>query len=337
MPAARTEITEIVTGLAMLGGDDLEAAVRSRPRQLRHVGDVHWERLETLLSDASERAAFASAWGNGRAFLHSPEALRGRVPLLVEWTGLRRSPSDGDVPADLRVDHVYLVSCKYLSRILVNAAPANLFEHALRRSGRAPGGDWFAEMAPESYQSLYAVVREEAFGDLRLPPFVGDLNAEHRVALRAQVAGAWSARASASYREFASEVASTSAARWRKALARKADRESMLWRLLRIGNVPYFVLGVADGRPLRLRVATPWDWRQQFDLRGFDVWGDEAGQPVVRWRANVRDRASGEDRAVDGHVEIRWSHGRFAQPPEAKVYLDTTHERVPGYVPITPG
>jgi hypothetical protein len=28
---------------------------------------------------------------------------------------------------------------------------------------------------------------------------------------------------------------------------------------------------------------------------------------------------------------VRWSHGKFAQPPEAKVYLDTPHHQVPGY------
>jgi hypothetical protein len=38
---------------------------------------------------------------------------------------------------------------------------------------------------------------------------------------------------------------------------------------------------------------------------------------------------------VEGHVEIRWSHGRFASPPEAKVYLDTPHHQVPGYWPLT--
>jgi len=33
-------------------------------------------------------------------------------------------------------------------------------------------------------------------------------------------------------------------------------------------------------------------------------------------------------------VEVRWSHGRFAQAPEAKVYLDTPHTKVPGYLQI---
>jgi hypothetical protein len=129
-------------------------------------------------------------------------------------------------------------------------------------------------------------------------------------------------------------VARASAARWRAALTSKAEKEALLWRLLRIGSAPYFVLGTADERSLRLRIATPWDWRQSWDLRGFEVWGDEAGQPVVRWAARVRGRHSGEEHEVLGHVEVRWSHGRFAGPPEAKAYLDTPHHRVPGYITL---
>ena len=31
-------------------------------------------------------------------------------------------------------------------------------------------------------------------------------------------------------------------------------------------------------------------------------------------------------------MEIRWSHRPFCGPPEAKIYLDTPHEQVPGYL-----
>jgi hypothetical protein len=117
-------------------------------------------------------------------------------------------------------------------------------------------------------------------------------------------------------------------------LAKRAQAEAVLWRLLRIGSAPYFVLGAARDRSLRLRVMTAWDWRQAYELKRVDVWGDDAGQPQVRWQARVRCRATGEDEAIDGHVEVRWSHGRFGKPPEAKAYLDTPHHRVPGYVPI---
>ena len=36
-------------------------------------------------------------------------------------------------------------------------------------------------------------------------------------------------------------------------------------------------------------------------------------------------------------MEVRWSHGRFAQPPEAKVYLDTPTDELPGYFPLERG
>ena len=82
---------------------------------------------------------------------------------------------------------------------------------------------------------------------------------------------------------------------------------------------------------MRLRIDTPWDWRQQYRLSHFSVEAQTGGQPRVGWTAVCEERSSGAERVVSGHVEIRWSHGRFAQPPEAKVYLDCAHETVPGY------
>jgi hypothetical protein len=54
----------------------------------------------------------------------------------------------------------------------------------------------------------------------------------------------------------------------------------------------------------------------------------------VDWLAAVADRETAAPREVRGHVEVRWSHGRFCGFPEAKVYLDTPHREVPGYVEI---
>ena len=33
-------------------------------------------------------------------------------------------------------------------------------------------------------------------------------------------------------------------------------------------------------------------------------------------------------------MEIRWSHRPLCGPPEAKIYLDTPHDDVPGYVQL---
>jgi hypothetical protein len=108
----------------------------------------------------------------------------------------------------------------------------------------------------------------------------------------------------------------------------------MLWRLLRLTPAPYFVLGTAPSGPIRLRVGTPWDFGRAHKVRRFEVSAGSGGQATVEWSAAVVDRTSDDEVEVRGHVEVRWSHGRFGGPPEAKVYLDTPHSRVPGYVPL---
>ena len=113
MPALRTEITEIVTGLAMIGGDSLDELLRAGvPESLKEVDDATWSRLVEAHGERRHRVDFLAAWNNGKAFLSATDGLRGWPPGLVEWTGGRRDPGDSVVPADLRVDHVYLISCK---------------------------------------------------------------------------------------------------------------------------------------------------------------------------------------------------------------------------------
>ena len=71
---------------------------------------------------------------------------------------------------------------------------------------------------------------------------------------------------------------------------------------------------------------------------GLDITAATSGQPQVNWSASYVERATQHARAiVQGHVEVRWSHGRFAQPPEAKVYLDTPSDELPGYFALEPG
>jgi hypothetical protein len=90
------------------------------------------------------------------------------------------------------------------------------------------------------------------------------------------------------------------------------------------------VLGASASGPLRIRIGTPWDWRQSFELRGFTISAAPAGQARVDWTAAVRQRLDAAALEVKGHVEVRWAHGRFSAV-EAKIYLDTPHADVAGY------
>jgi hypothetical protein len=394
MPSDRTTVTELSTGLGMLGLTGMEEALRQRPAVMHSLSPEMWERLDRLRSGGAYDAEFHAAWANGQAFLTAADGLRGRPPRLIEWKGTGRAPGDEVAPIDLRIDHVYLVSCKYLSKILFNVSPTSVFDSLLfggqGRGGRAArevlpgGGDWYVEVAPAEYQALYEAVRESARGGVAaeapapgsaayperagrpaaapvlpglgavpvteavasagtrgaaqpallrdLPPRAVDLTVPQRDALGQWLRAGWPAGAKDLYAALSSAVARASVRRWEAAMeSRAAAGEAMLWRLLRIGSAPYFVLGSSTARSLRLRIATSWDWRQQFQLVALAMEAQPGGQPRVGWEATVRDRVSHAMHSVVGHIEVRWSHGRFGGLPEAKGYLDTAHHLVPGY------
>jgi hypothetical protein len=329
----RTTITEVVTGLGMLGFDDVEAALVAAPDALRNVEPSDYEALLRAWKERRHTDMFTAALMNGGAFLSARDGLRGRVPLVVEWKGAHRVPGDEVVPADLLIDHVYLVSCKYLSRIVVNASPHHLFDRLLTGGHGRRGADWFGQVATVEHAALYNAVRAALDDEMDLPVVVDALDATQRQALGHRLRDGWPGASVERYEAMVERVAAASAEHWRAAIG--TDAESMLWRLLRIGSAPYFVLGASTSGFLRMRIGTPWDWRQNFELRAFEVEARAGGQPMVTWRAVVRERATRTERLVEGHVEVRWSHGRFAAPPEAKVYLDTPHTEVPGYFVLT--
>lgn len=330
MPAQRTEITEIITGLAMFGYPNIEHALSVQPPAFVGVQPSQYVDLLGAYTDGVSADLFETAWRNGNQFARSTEGLRGRPPWIVEWKGSHRPPGYEQIPADLRVDHVYLVSCKYGSNILTNSSPTNLFDRLLgdRREGKT---DWFVEVALPHYQAFYEACRTPG-----LPDRVEDLTQADRLVLKRSLGRSLPMEAAWVYQEFVNATALASSDRWAQQLTTKGAREQMVWRLLRLQAAPYYVLGQsAEGHRFAFRVETPWDLRSKYRFVAFHHNADlTRGQPVVDWAARFRSRKTNREVEVRGHVEVRWSHGRFAQVPEAKVYLDTPHHEVPGYVPL---
>lgn len=333
MPDLRTEITEIVTGLGMTGFESINLALTARPAVAQNVTTAHWDRLDAAYAAGTHAAEFAAAWENGRSFLGSPDGLRGRLPVLIEWKGAQQPPGFELIPADLRIDHVYLVSCKYQSHILSNSSPSNLFDRRLADRSANPAADsWYQICAQEEYEHFYECVRQ-FIGRSLLPPTPGALTSVQINRIRQACGGHWPSALVARWTEFSLAVATASSQRWLAQLPTSERREEMLWRLLRLSPAPYFILGASGPAYMRLRIGTPWDWRQWFKFKEFTVTPTPAGQPRVAWSATTERRADRVQQRVDGHVEIRWAHGRFSSV-EAKIYLDTPHAEVPGYFPL---
>ena len=333
LPSLRTTVTELGTGLGMLGFGSLPEVIEQRPPVMVSVSPETWMLLERSYRAGGLNEEFESAWSNGRAFFQAKEGLRGRAPISIEWKGSQRAPGDEVAPVDLRVDHVFLVSCKYLSRITINASPFNLFDRLLEGGQGFRNADWFAHVARPEYETLYQAVRRD-LGNFGLPASVMDLQAEARRSMASALAGHWPTSVLAELESFVSAVSRSSAQLWRDRVSTTRDAERLLWRMLRIGSAPYFVLGTSSTDSIRLRVATPWDWRLDYRLKAFEISPQAGGQPRVAWRALVDSHHSGTTVSVEGHIEIRWAHGRFGGFPEAKVYLDTPHRDVPGYYPL---
>lgn len=329
MPSERTFVTEIATGLGMVGDDDVGSVITRRPPEMSNLTAGNWDQLTELWSSGGYASEFTAGFLNGQAFLTAADALNGRRPRIMEWTGERRPPGDEVVPSDLRVDHVYLVSCKYLSRILHNPSPARLVEGLLTQAPVDDLRDWYYRVAPVEYQELYEACVPVVDGS-PLPGRAADLAKAERRRLALALRSGWPPGAAEAYAGLCRSVSEATAAAW-NARVSSHNADAVLWRLLRIGSAPYFVLGASPDGSMRLRIDTPWDWRQRFRLRRFQIEPQLGGQPRVTWAATCKSRTTSEEFIAHGHVEIRWSHGRFGQPPEAKVYLDSAHEHVPGY------
>jgi hypothetical protein len=333
MATPLTEATEVGTALGMCGFGSVGEALIAQPAAFDLIAPDRWAGWRRSYEETPLWTDWDEAWRNGQAFLEAADGLRGRPPRFIDWRGGARPSPDAVIPADLRVDHVYLVSCKYLSKVLFNGAPSGVFEGAMGLLPAARSADWFSEIAVLEHQALYEIVRRDLTAPT--PPRVSDLTKSDRGRVRDALRSGWpSDDAVAAYAHLVAAVSERSAARWRDSIGSLGRQERVLWRLLRIYDAPYFVLGTAKAGPLRLRVATPWDWSYRFRLDEFDIEARPAGQPTVHWTAVVRDRDEGRQVVVRGHVEIRWSHGRFGGPPEAKIYLDTPLTAVPGYDPL---
>jgi hypothetical protein len=333
LPDEKTAITEVVTGLGTTGVSSIDDALVAPPRAVVGVDASTWEQIRRARLDNRHERLFAAAWENGRRFFEAGDGLRRRRPRLVEWKGPHKPPGYESLPADLRIDHVFLVSCKYGSDISANCSPSNLFDRLLadRSHGAEP---WYGTVAPDAYAAFYAAVRGVVAD---LPADAASLEAPDIARIRHACIRQWPPELVEPWRCFSYDVAAASAARWDARLDTTAKRELMLWRLLRLETSPYFVLGMSKvGTPLRYRVATPWDWRQVFRLTSFAIAPVAAGQPLVKWEALVHDRSADVERTVSGQIEVRWSHGRFSAV-EAKLHLTTEPHDVPGYFSLAAG
>ena len=298
-----------------------------------------WQQLDSIAASGRFATELSSAFANGRALLDAPDGLRGRTPLDHRMDRRPATPRGRGgthrPPHRPRLPHQLQVRVRHPGQCLTRPGSST---GLLATSGTWDRTDWYEAVAAGELGSLYRACLD-ATGLDSLPPTPSQCSREEVGQLRDALGGRTypDAESRAAYAELCRAVSSASA-RAGPSSSRPAGSPGRPCCGGSCGSAAPPISSSATtggtGLPARYRIASPWDWRDQFELSAFAVSPSQAGQPRVDWTCTYRSREDGADRDVTGHVEIRWSHGRFAQPPEAKVYLDTPMSSLPGYHPL---
>src|SRR5580698_8391859 len=103
-------VTELGTGLGMLGDDDLDDVLRARSPVMRSLSPDDWDRLGSVRAGGAYDTEFQAAWLNGRSFLAAREGLTGRGRRVERGVagqrrrgGPRRSAHRPRLPGQLQI------------------------------------------------------------------------------------------------------------------------------------------------------------------------------------------------------------------------------------------
>jgi DNA modification methylase len=253
----------------------------------------------------------------------------------LTWEGPRKQPSTTTASIDLIVANTP-VSVKAGSNVVQNPSPHNLFISV--PGGTAPQADsehWYLFADRDGYQALYSLVRE--FGLNNLPSDVAEFESvaspDEREAVQDAIGRLDPDAKSAFYRlylDMCYRVARKSADTFNMNLqasmrgrARGAVLEQIARQFFRMDAPTYVLGGIENSKEFAVVVPSLTDWKSSWRITGAVATPNlQRKQSVVNIAVEYQHKERKESLSARFHVEIRWSHGKFAQAPEAKLYKD---------------
>ena len=106
--------------------------------------------------------------------------------------------------------------------------------------------------------------------------------------------------------------------------------ESITRSLFRIDSVEYIMAGTEGSNLYAVKMPSLTQWKKEWEI--IDV---QARPELTRRQSRVqlivqyKKKKKPENFTANFHIEIRWSHGKFAQSPEAKLYKDFKWVNIP--------
>lgn len=345
MPTPKTECTELSVGFGLLSLDPLKI---SAPQIENYWVDTLTPKKfnEFLRKFTTEEAYYRRFYAIGVNLRHSHKLFTNIT--TVRWEGPQQQASSVTIPIDLLAANTP-ISVKADSHVVCNRSPYILFVSD-------PGGtltptraeNWYTVVAPDLYQSLYELARDMT--GLNLPTSVIEYHQTVRGTSRKHLGKVIQTFSTVDteqfnqlYTPFCHEVAQQSAEIFNRTLnqsldgpIRNAIAENIIRRFFRLGDSEYVLCGLDGNNDFGVTVPALTSWKRSgWNFKRLIAQPDLLrGQSVVNFELVVEERNKRKEHSFPFHAEIRWSHGKFAGNPEAKLYKEFAWTEVPFFQQI---
>jgi len=336
MARSKTESSELAVAFGILEIEDPTNLSNSDITQLFEgtLSPAKYARFRNEFVSTSNEALYKKMYSVGKK-LRSNYLLFMNVDRL-KWTGAEKQAATTSASIDLRVANIP-VSIKADSNVVRNASAHNLFISVPSGSALADYSEnWFMRMDPDGYQELYSIVRKAGLENLPLEvgEFEKTASSTNRRAVQmaeGQLPDAIKSAFQTSYVAMCHRVAQKSADLFNEnilvALAgnsRNTVLENIARLFFRMDSVEYIFAGLDRGVEFGVAIPELSQWKRDWKITKVEASPNlKRQQSVVDIAiAFVSKSSSGTTGSAQFHVEIRWSHGKFRQNPEAKLYKD---------------
>lgn len=344
MATAKTEVTELSVAFGVLGIDNP-----------LFYSDQEIDALFEHSLSADKYQRFKDEFGNTvnsklyAKLIRLGLILRTNNPLFaaissIRWCGPDKQARTDSGARDLIAANTP-ISVKAGSNVLANKSPAYIFD-SLPQGSPSPdrSENWFLLMDHSGYQALYSFVRNIRLARFDFPESVEEFDHVASKSEREEVKDEIDKLSAAQRQNFdelylsmCRKVAEVSAELFNRNYlstmrgpAPKWVIESITRNLFRIDSVEYIMAGTEGSKVYAIRMPSLSQWKKEWEIVDVQAIPElTRGQSRVQLVVQYKRKKDPQIFSASFHIEIRWSHGKFVQAPEAKLYKDFKWANIP--------
>jgi site-specific DNA-methyltransferase (adenine-specific) len=281
--------------------------------------------------------------------IHLGLLLRSNYPLYksissLQWCGPLKQARTDSGARDLIVANTP-ISIKAGSNVLANKSPAYIFD-SLPKGTPSPdrSENWYLLMDHAGYQALYSFVRNIRLVQFdfaeTVDEFEKDASKNEREELKDETEKLTVLQKSefdSLYLSMCRKIAEVSADLFNRNFLLTMRGPSPKWviesiarNLFRIDSIEYIMAGTEGSKVYAIKMPSLSKWKKEWEIIDVHAIPElTRGQSRVQLIVQYKRKKDTQILSAPFHIEIRWSHGKFMQSPEAKLYKDFKWANIP--------